>query len=123
MTTGELTTVVSLILGVIAIIGTIIKGFKWAVEKIREDYKAELADEWDHASICELMTKLEANSAGTMALLRYRLRAEMKLAIARGHTTETEYADIKGMFEAYNNLGGNGTIAHLYEDYEELPMK
>lgn len=123
MTTGAIATLITIIIGVATIIGVIIKCFKWAVDKIKQDYKKQLESECELASLNEMLRKLEIDCAGTKALLRYRLRIEMKTAMDKGYTTETEYADIREMFNAYKDLGGNGVISHLYEDYHELPMR
>ncbi|XVG95805.1 hypothetical protein ACGCUP_00830 [Eubacteriales bacterium KG125] len=117
------TTVISIVLGVITIIGVIIKCFRWAVKKIQDDYQSKLEDSEFKSTLNHVNEKLTANSEGTLALLRFRLKEEMSKAIANNQTTLTEYEVTTDMFRAYKRLGGNHTVEHMYEDYQELPVR
>lgn len=116
-------TVISITLGVITIIGVVIKCFRWAVKKIQADYQARLEDSEFKSTLNRVNDQLMANSEGTLALLRFRLKEEMSKAIANNQTTLTEYEVTTDMFRAYKRLGGNHTVEHMYEDYQELPVK
>lgn len=120
--TSTIALVISIVVGVIAIITAIIKSFKWAVRKVQLNYKQFLDCSEFEKNLKSAIEQLQANNAGTRAILQFRLRREMMRAIEAGSTSILQFNDTTKMFEAYKALGGNGTIAHLYEDYHELPV-
>ncbi len=98
-------------------------------KKIEERYQAKA----DYDSLLKTIEKLQEasdenfkmlgiESQGTLALLRYRLKEEISLAMERGYTTTTEYEVISDMHSAYKALGGNHMVHHLYEDYCDLDI-
>lgn len=99
-------------------------------KKIEERYQAKA----DYDSLLKTIEKLQKasdenfkmlgiESQGTLALLRYRLKEEISLAMERGYTTTTEYEVIADMYSAYKALGGNHTLTHMFEDYGDLEIR
>ena len=117
---------IPIFLGVIALLKIIKAWLKDFEKKIEESYKEKVDDKRLHESIREIekrLDSLDANADGTLALLRFRLKEEISLALSRGYTTDTEYEVISDMYAAYKALGGNHTIKHMFEDYEELEVR
>ena len=118
--------IITLILGFYSL-GKILKAWLRNFErKIEERYKEETSDKNLHESVKRIEKRLEeldANADGTLALLRYRLKEEISLAISRGYTTAIEYEVLADMYNAYKNMGGNHTVSHMFEDYDELDIR
>lgn len=118
--------IITLILGFYSL-GKILKAWLRNFErKIEERYKEETNDKNLHESVKRIEKRLEeldANADGTLALLRYRLKEEVSLAISRGYTTVPEYEVISEMYSAYKKMGGNHTIGHMFEDYHALEVR
>ena len=68
-------------------------------------------------------TKREAALAnGVLALLRAQLVDAYERYVVHGdHLTVERRHEIDRCFEAYKALGGNGTVAHLYEEFQRMP--
>ena len=65
----------------------------------------------------------DANSRGTMLLLKVQLieyHAEWK---SRGYVTKHGIENFMEMYSAYHALGGNGMVTQLLEEIKELPIK
>lgn len=65
----------------------------------------------------------DANSRGTMLLLKVQLieyHAEWK---ARGYVTKPGLQNFLEMYDAYHALGGNGVVTELLNEVKELPIK
>ena len=65
----------------------------------------------------------DANSKGTMLLLRVQLIEYHEEWMARGYVTKHGIQNFIEMYEAYHSLGGNGMVTHHLEEVEELPIK
>ena len=65
----------------------------------------------------------DANSKGTMLLLRVQLIEYHEEWMARGYVTKHGIQNFIEMNEAYHSLGGNGMVTHLLEEVEQLPIK
>lgn len=65
----------------------------------------------------------DANSKGTMLLLRVQLIEYHEEWMACGYVTKHGIQNFIEMYEAYHSLGGNGMVTHLLEEVEELPIK
>ena len=125
-----LSIILTLVLGLYSL-GKKIKAWLRDFEKTVEEKYQEKADyEGLLATIEKLQVASDENakalglgSQGTLALLRYRLKEEMTLALARGYTTNTEYEVISGLFSAYEPLGGNHFITHQFKEYNKLPIQ
>lgn len=65
----------------------------------------------------------DANSRGTMLLLRVQLIEYHDKYMSLGHIPSYAYENFCEMYEAYHSLGGNGMITHMYEEVEELEIR
>ncbi len=109
------------------ILKTWLKDFE---KKIEEKYQEKADYEGLLLKVKDIQKKVDssfkaqgANSQGTLALLRYRLKEEISIAVSRGYTSDAEYEVISDMYAAYKLLGGNHTVSHMFEDYEKLEIK
>lgn len=62
----------------------------------------------------------DANSKGTMLLLRVQLIEYHDKYMKRGSIPSYAYENFIEMYEAYHELGGNGMVTHMKEEIEEL---
>lgn len=67
--------------------------------------------------------KRDANSKGTMLLLRVQLIEYHAEWMERGYVTKHGIENFLEMYNAYHALGGNGMVTHLLEEVNELPIK
>ncbi len=67
--------------------------------------------------------KRDANSKGTMLLLRVQLIEYHEKWTERGYTTKHGIENFIEMYDSYHALGGNGMVTHLLEEVQELPIK
>lgn len=67
--------------------------------------------------------KRDANSKGTMLLLRVQLIEYHEKWIERGYITKHGLENFIEMYNSYHSLGGNGMVTHLLEEVQELPIK
>lgn len=65
----------------------------------------------------------DANSRGTMLLLRVQLIEYHDRYIALGHIPSYAYENFVEMYEAYHSLGGNGMVTHMYEEVKKLEIR
>ena len=65
----------------------------------------------------------DANSRGTMLLLRVQLIEYHKEWKQRGYITKHGIENFLEMYDSYHALGGNGMVTHLLEEVKELPIK
>lgn len=71
----------------------------------------------------ELKKDRDANSKGTMLLLRAKLIEYHKEWTERGYITTHGIQNFLEMYEAYHALGGNGMVTHLKEEVEKLEVR
>lgn len=64
----------------------------------------------------------DANSRGTMLLLRVQLIEYHDKYTALGHIPSYAYQNFCEMYEAYHDLGGNGMVTKMYEEIHELHL-
>lgn len=117
---------IPIFLGVVALLKILNVWLKKFEKKIEKSYQERVDDKSLHDSIRKIekrLDSLDANADGTLALLRFRLKEEISLAIARGYTTVPEYEVISDMYSAYKSMGGNHTIGHMFEDYHALEVR
>ena len=62
----------------------------------------------------------DANSRGTMLLLRVQLIEYHDKYMKRGSISSYAYENFIEMYDAYHALGGNGMVTHMKEEIEEL---
>lgn len=65
----------------------------------------------------------DANSKGTMLLLRDRLIEYHDKYVKIGEIPSYAYENFQEMYEAYRALGGNGMVTKMHEEIEELHLK
>lgn len=65
----------------------------------------------------------DANSKGTMLLLRVQLIEYHDRYMAQGDIPSYAYENFVEMYEAYHKLGGNGMVTKMYEEIHELHLK
>lgn len=65
----------------------------------------------------------DANSKGTMLLLRVQLIEYHDKYIALGEIPSYAYENFNDMYQAYHTLGGNGMVTKMKEEIEELHLK
>lgn len=65
----------------------------------------------------------DANSKGTMLLLRAKLIEYHKEWTDRNYITTHGIQNFLEMYDAYHSLGGNGMVTHLKEEVEKLEVK
>lgn len=65
----------------------------------------------------------DANSKGTMLLLRVQLIEYHDKYVAVGEIPSYAYDNFNEMYEAYHALGGNGMITKMHEEIEKLHLK
>ena len=65
----------------------------------------------------------DANSRGTMLMLRAKLIEYHKDWTEREYVTKHGLENFLEMYDAYHELGGNGMVTHLLEEVEELQIK
>ena len=65
----------------------------------------------------------DANSKGTMLLLRVQLIEYHDKYMAIGSIPSYAFENFCEMYEAYHELGGNGMITKMKEEVEELHLK
>lgn len=65
----------------------------------------------------------DANSRGTMLLLRVQLIEYHDRYMALGYIPAYAYENFCEMYEAYHDLGGNGMITHMYEEIKTLEIR
>lgn len=64
----------------------------------------------------------DANSRGTMLLLRVQLIEYHDKYMAQGYIPSYAYQNFCEMYEAYHELGGNGMITKMHEEIHELHL-
>lgn len=62
----------------------------------------------------------DANSRGTMLLLRVQLIEYHSKYIKRGNIPSYAYENFNEMYGAYHELGGNGMVTHMKEEIDQL---
>ncbi|MDD6195263.1 MAG: hypothetical protein PUB19_10310 [Lachnospiraceae bacterium] len=65
----------------------------------------------------------DANSRGTMLLLRVQLIEYHDKYMAQGDIPSYAYQNFMEMYAAYHDLGGNGMVTKMKNEIEELHLK
>lgn len=65
----------------------------------------------------------DANSKGTMLLLRVQLIEYHDKYVALGEIPSYAYDNFNEMYKAYSELGGNGMVTKMHEEIQELHLK
>ena len=73
--------------------------------------------------IKENRERQKAVEAGLQALLRNELIRRYREYEIKGEISILDKENMEHMFKEYENLGGNGTVAQMYKDMLNLPIK
>lgn len=65
----------------------------------------------------------KAVALGVQALLRDRLKSEYNDAVKRGYASISDKENFENMWQQYHNLGKNGVMDEIHEEYLSLPTK
>lgn len=65
----------------------------------------------------------DANSKGTMLLLRVQLIEYHDKYVALEEIPSYAYQNFSEMYDAYHALGGNGMITKMYEEIKQIHLK
>ena len=65
----------------------------------------------------------DANSRGTMLLLRVQLIEYHDRYTTLGEIPSYAYENFEEMYEAYHDLGGNGMVTKMHKEIQELHLK
>lgn len=65
----------------------------------------------------------DANSRGTMLLLRVQLIEYHDKYMSKGDIPSYAYENFNEMYKAYHSLGGNGMVTKMKNEIEELHLK
>lgn len=60
---------------------------------------------------------------GMLAILHNRIYTLGKQYIEQGHISLEDMKDFEYLYDAYHNLGGNGTGTEIYERVKNLPIR
>lgn len=91
---------------------------------LQEQKKKQLQDAKERdARIAEEKEVREANSAGTMLLLRVQLIEYHDKYMKLGEIPSYAYENFCEMYKAYHRLGGNGMVTKMMHEIEELHLK
>ena len=91
---------------------------------LQEQKKKQATDAKERdARIAEEKKVRNANSAGTMLLLRVQLIEYHDKYMKLGAIPSYAYENFCEMYKAYHRLGGNGMITKMMHEIEELHLK
>ena len=65
----------------------------------------------------------DANSQGTMLLLRVQMIEYHSKWMERGYVTRHGLENFIEMYDAYHTLGGNGMVTKMLEEIKKLPIR
>lgn len=65
----------------------------------------------------------DANSKGTMLLLRVQLIEYHSKYMSLGEIPTYAYNNFEEMYDAYHDLGGNGMVTKMHKEIQELHLR
>lgn len=96
--------------GVEAVLGGIMLALTWGYKRLRDRQRKE-------------QTASKAVQAGVRALLRREIIDVYNRYMGRGYCPIYTLEGVEDMYNAYKDLGGNGTITKLVEQLRSLPTE
>lgn len=91
---------------------------------LKEQKKQKQVDAQERDVRIEAEKKLrEANSRGTMLLLRVQLIEYHDKYMKLGEIPSYAYENFTEMYKAYHNLGGNGMVTKMYDEIQKIHLK
>lgn len=100
--------------------GLLIPVIKYYSEKSKE--KTEKQNDKTIERLDKIDAKLESQGQATKNIIRYRLIKNMRHAIRRGYTSSSELQEMCNLYDSYHELGGNGTVDKVYNDFINLKI-
>lgn len=88
----------------------------WLGRKLERKERARDAKETEQRALQEAMKE------GMQAVLRDRMIQMASYCIEQGHTQVYMVENMTHMFSAYRELGGNGAVKYIYEQFLSLPV-
>lgn len=88
----------------------------WLGRKLERKERARDAKEAEQRALQEAMKE------GMQAVLRDRMIQMASYCIEQGHTQVYMVENMTHMFSAYRELGGNGAVKYIYEQFLSLPV-
>ena len=93
----------------------------WLLQEQRKQKKADVIER--NERIEAEQKQREANSHGTMLLLRVQLIEYHDKYMRLGEIPSYAYENFNEMYDAYHKLGGNGMVTKMKQEIEELHIK
>ena len=93
----------------------------WLLQEQRKQKKTDGIER--DARIEQERKQREANSYGTMLLLRVQLIEYHDKYMRLGEIPSYAYENFNEMYDAYHKLGGNGMVTKMKQEIEELHLK
>ena len=93
----------------------------WLLQEQRKQKKTDGIER--DARIEQERKQREANSHGTMLLLRVQLIEYHDKYMRLGEIPSYAYENFNEMYDAYHKLGGNGMVTKMKQEIEELHLK
>ena len=93
----------------------------WLLQEQRKQKKADVIER--NERIEAEQKQREANSHGTMLLLRVQLIEYHDKYMRLGEIPSYAYENFNEMYDAYHKLGGNGMVTKMKQEIEELHLK
>lgn len=93
----------------------------WFLQEQRKQKKTDGIER--DARIEQEQKQREANSRGTMLLLRVQLIEYHDKYMRLGEIPSYAYENFNEMYDAYHALGGNGMVTKMKQEIDELHLK
>ncbi len=93
----------------------------WLLQEQRKQKKTDGIER--DARIEQEQKQREANSRGTMLLLRVQLIEYHDKYMRLGEIPSYAYENFNEMYDAYHKLGGNGMVTKMKQEIDELHLK
>ena len=93
----------------------------WLLQEQRKQKKADVIERNERIEMER--KQREANSHGTMLLLRVQLIEYHDKYMQLGEIPSYAYENFNEMYDAYHKLGGNGMVTKMKQEIEELHLK
>ena len=98
------------------------------IEEVRQERITEReACGKDHTELVKLIVKIQSNSkaqsAGLQAVLKDLLKIRYLEWINRGYAPMDSRDDLEKMYQSYHNLGANGVLTSLRDQFLALPVE
>lgn len=112
-------------IGVFTLIGWLVKEVAqyYKNKRLREEQTFVQLKKTDKQLNVKINTNHELLKCSLKSLLHHELYSSCNVYIQRGYITVAERDDLGYLYEAYKNVGGNGTGEIIYKQAVSLPLK